>query len=371
MNLIKCLCGVLALALVLGIFTSGGSDNANPEEPEPVSGPDYGKNEVTVNNNTQIERPESDTEKATGTAIPEEVGESGENKTFSPAISKNINPVIPKPPAPSLLENGTGEIAVRKRILESRIRTATGLIEENGEEVFSEFREEGASWFYGDFYIFVGSMDGKLVVYPPNGSKEGIDLKEFQDSDGKPIGELFLETALNEAGEGWVDYNWPVSGSSEPSRKYTFIKKVPGKEQTYFIGTGFYPEECIITRNLGECEARGREGNITVSELFNPENFDRKPDLECSITYSALKPGGNIASQLVETPRAHYILEGEGVLYLDDIPVDLRSGQFVYVPEGSFQTIYNTGNTDLLLLSVNQSAPVKVKEDNFESTNSS
>lgn len=370
MNLIKILCCTLALALVVGIFTGGDLNSAGPEEPElepkPASGMENGEEGAAVSNNSLTEIPEPGTEETAGTQTLEEAEKSGEINSSSRNVSENINTVIPKPPASSLLKNGTGEIAVRKRILESRIRTAAGLIEKNGEEGLSEFREEGSSWFYGDFYIFVGSMDGTVLVYPPNGSKEGINLKELRDSEGKPIGELFLETALSDAGEGWVEYSWPGPESAEPSRKYTFIKRASGKEQTYLIGTGFYPEEYIISRNLEECEVLENEGNISVSELFNPEDFDRKPGLECSISYSALEAGGSITSHLVETPRAHYVLEGEGVLYLDDVPVKLRPGQLVYIPEGSFETVYNTGNTGLLFLSVNQSAPDEEFEESFE-----
>jgi len=362
MNLIKILCGILALALLLGILTAGDSDNSGPEELESVTEKTAGtQNTEEAEKNGEMN---SLSGKENGEMNSLSEKENGETNSLPDNFSESINTVIPEPPDPSLLENGSDEIAFRKRLIKSRIRTAAGLIEENGEEIFSEFREEGSSWFYGDFYIFVGSLDGTLVVYPPNGSKEGINLKGLQDSDGKPIGELFLETGLSEAGEGWVYYNWPEPGSSEPSKKYTFIKRAPGKEQTYFIGTGFYPEECIISRNLVECEILEREGNTKVSELFNPDDFERKPDLECSISYSTLGVGGSIASYLVETPGAHYVLEGKGVLYLNDIPVELLPGQLVYVPAGSFQTVYNTGNTSLLLLSVNRSVPDEEKAIN-------
>lgn len=37
----------------------------------------------------------------------------------------------------------------------------------------------------------------------------------------------------------------------------------------------------------------------------------------------------------MENSEVCYVFEGEGVLYIDDIPVDLEEGQLVYIPENS------------------------------------
>jgi mannose-6-phosphate isomerase-like protein (cupin superfamily) len=52
----------------------------------------------------------------------------------------------------------------------------------------------------------------------------------------------------------------------------------------------------------------------------------------------------------------HYILEGQGLLYIDGIPVDIYSDQLIYIPAGSVQATYNTADTDLKFLIINQPA---------------
>jgi len=343
MNLTKIICCMLAFALVIGIFTSIG-----PEGDKKAA------------NNSQPAASNSESENSSGVGAPEGVkGNEIKNSSDTPKHSKSL---VPEPPASSLLKNGSGEIAIQKRFLELRLQTAADLIEREGEAAFYEFREEGSSWYYGDFYIFVGSLAGTLEVYPPESGREGEALEELTDSEGNALGAQFLKIAREGNGEGWLEYTYPKAGNSGPSKKYTFIKRVSGKEQTYFVGSGFYPEEWIFSKNLKECKILKSKAEVQVFELFNPKAFDQKPELDCSLTHSTLEVGACLAPKLLETPKALYVLEGEGVLYVDDVPMPLQPEQFFYLPAGSFQTIYNTGNKSLVFLSVNKAGMNEAEE---------
>ena len=137
----------------------------------------------------------------------------------------------------------------RRDYVESLVNEAVNLIEEKGEESFPEFRQKGSKWFYDDFYIFVLRLDGNLirVIYPPDISLEGSDISNLEDIHGKPIGEMIIDTAMSEEGEGWIDYEWgkPAGAGgfeTEPSKKYTFVKRVKIGDQIYIVGTGFYTD---------------------------------------------------------------------------------------------------------------------------------
>ncbi|MBI4814574.1 MAG: cache domain-containing protein [Methanobacterium sp.] len=124
----------------------------------------------------------------------------------------------------------------QKTELVSLVDQAAQLIEEQGETAFPELRS--SSWAHNDSYVFVWRLDGIRVVYPPDPSGEGKNMTDLVDSQGKPIGQLFIQTAEN--GSGWVNYMWPKPGEKTPSLKITYIKRAQYQNQTYLVGSGVY-----------------------------------------------------------------------------------------------------------------------------------
>lgn len=117
---------------------------------------------------------------------------------------------------------------------------AVNLMESKGEESFIEFRQKDSKWFHDDFYVFVWRIDGIRVVYPPDPSGEGEDMSDLKDINNKPIGQLFIDIAKSDEGEGWIEYQWPKPGEDAPSTKLTFIKRAEFNGQTYLVGSGYY-----------------------------------------------------------------------------------------------------------------------------------
>ncbi len=118
-------------------------------------------------------------------------------------------------------------------------------IERVGKEAFREFRKEESKWFHDDSYIFVWGLDGLRYVYPPDTSGEGENMLDLKDISGRPIGRTFIEIARQPSGEGWVHYQWPRPGESNPTWKSTFIKRAmapSGKD--YLVGSGDYGMKC-------------------------------------------------------------------------------------------------------------------------------
>ena len=251
-------------------------------------------------------------------------------------------------------QNTTAEIRLQKAYIVSRIRAAAAQIEEKGEEAFPQFRQSGSEWFKGDFYIFVWKTDGVRLVYPPDSSGEGKNMSSLLDSTGKPIGKLFIETATNSEKEGWVSYYWPKPGGIEPSLKYTFIKGVSAGGEDYLVGSGFYADDYILTKDVNESEHFSRDGNIFISEIFHPDLYEEDMGLNYSIAHVIIKPGESIAPHRMKTPEIHYILEGEGILYIEALPLDLKAGQLVYIPANATQSTVNTGSINMTLLAINE-----------------
>lgn len=124
----------------------------------------------------------------------------------------------------------------QKKEVKTLVDKAVLLIEQKGNASFGELR--GAVWYKKDLYVFVWRLDGIRVVYPPDINGEGKNMTDLVDSNGKPIGKLFIQTAEN--GEGWVEYYWPKPNETQPSKKITYIKKATYQNQTYLVGSGFY-----------------------------------------------------------------------------------------------------------------------------------
>ncbi|WP_440948185.1 cache domain-containing protein [Methanosarcina sp. T3] len=254
------------------------------------------------------------------------------------------------------LRDAPSEVLIQKEYIASKVRDAAAIIEEKGEESFSEFRQPESEWFMDDFYIFVWKTDGTRLVYPPDTSGEGENMSGLQDSMGKPVGRLFIETALNDGGEGWVSYYWPKPGETEPSLKYAFIRGVSPDGEDCLVGSGFYADDYILTKNLDECEHFSREGNIYITNLFHPDLYDRDVHLNYSIAHTILASGEALAPHRMKNPEIHYVLEGEGVIYIEDLPVDLRPGEMVYIPANATQSTHNTGSVNFTFLAINEPA---------------
>lgn len=342
---------MLAVALFLGILTSGGRDET------PVS--TELENETINSNASGVAGMVQAEEKPSVSEPPVSEPTTSEPAITEPAITEpaTSEPAVSVPaPDPVILENGESELAGERKNIESKVRATVRLIEAQGEELFPSMRKEGSPWFQDNFCIFVWAENGTQVVCPSNQSLEGKDMKGLIDADGKPIGELFLQTALREKGEGWIEYNWQEMNNSEPFRKCTFVKKASYGGKTYIVGADLYLENYIVCRNLEGCKYTEEPGKFQTAELLNPLSLDRNLTLNCSIAHSLVKPGKNIAPHVVKNPEIHYILEGQGLLYIDGIPVEIRPDQLIYIPPGSVQDTYNTGDTDLKFLIIDQPA---------------
>jgi hypothetical protein len=135
----------------------------------------------------------------------------------------------------------------RKEATKSLVEDAINLITLKGEGAYSEFRQSGTKWFQGDTYVFVWRTDGLRIVYPPDAGGEGQNMTTLVDATGKPIGKLFIDVALSEKGEGWIDYMWPKPQETEPSLKQTYIKGIQSGQEMLLVGSGFYTQTSVNT----------------------------------------------------------------------------------------------------------------------------
>ncbi len=89
-------------------------------------------------------------------------------------------------------------------------------------------------------YFWINDLEPKMIMHPFKPGLNGKSLKENKDPNGKY---LFVEMVkvAKEKGEGFVNYQWPKPGFSEPVDKISFVKLF--KDWGWIIGSGIYVDE--------------------------------------------------------------------------------------------------------------------------------
>ncbi|MDM8550832.1 cache domain-containing protein [Desulfobacterales bacterium HSG2] len=89
-----------------------------------------------------------------------------------------------------------------------------------------------------DSYVFLMNLDGKMLAHP---IKPELKKHEHLLLMTDPLGNALFVSFVNLArkvGHGWVNYMWPKPGKVTPSKKLTYIYRVPNQE--LFVGAGVY-----------------------------------------------------------------------------------------------------------------------------------
>lgn len=89
-----------------------------------------------------------------------------------------------------------------------------------------------------DSYVFLMNLDGKMLAHPfkPELTKQDHVLL-ITDPTDKALFVHFVNLA-RKVGHGWVEYMWPKPGKNTPSKKLTYIYRVPN--HNLFVGAGVY-----------------------------------------------------------------------------------------------------------------------------------
>lgn len=92
----------------------------------------------------------------------------------------------------------------------------------------------------GSVYVFACDLSGNMLAHPTQPELCKIDEWELQDASGKFIVQEFIKAAKSEEGFGYVEYDWIRVNQTAPTKKRTFVKRVPGTN--VLIAAGYCPE---------------------------------------------------------------------------------------------------------------------------------
>ena len=106
----------------------------------------------------------------------------------------------------------------------------------------------------------------------------------------------------------------------------------------------------MFIKDLQNCEEFIAADNTILRELLAPAKANL--EIRYSLAHAMVKPGQTSQPHKLKNSEVYYILEGEGIMHIDDESAKVRSGQAVYIPPNSKQYIENTGNSDLKFLCI-------------------
>jgi mannose-6-phosphate isomerase-like protein (cupin superfamily) len=110
----------------------------------------------------------------------------------------------------------------------------------------------------------------------------------------------------------------------------------------------------MLIKDIQNCTYFTALDNSTLCKLLHPANEPEDIALRCSIAHAIVKPGEKTRAHRLKTAaEVYYILEGEGIMYIDEESAAVHSRQAIYIPPNAKQHIHNTGSkSDLKFLCI-------------------
>jgi len=106
----------------------------------------------------------------------------------------------------------------------------------------------------------------------------------------------------------------------------------------------------MIIKSLADAKEFIAGDKTILREILHPDKMDITA--RYSLAHATLKPGSSSYQHALKTSEIYYILEGEGVMHINDESAKVYPEQLIYIPPNSKQYIQNTGKTDLKFLCI-------------------
>ena len=106
----------------------------------------------------------------------------------------------------------------------------------------------------------------------------------------------------------------------------------------------------MISKKIDRLDSfRGNEGS-QIKPIFHPDNTLN--GIHYSLAHSIISPGKSSKPHKMKSAEVFFILEGEGIMHVDEESEKVERNQSIYIPPLSKQHLENTGNVDLKVLCI-------------------
>lgn len=106
----------------------------------------------------------------------------------------------------------------------------------------------------------------------------------------------------------------------------------------------------MFIKNLQDCQEFIAGDNTKLREILHPDKADL--NLRYSLAHAKLAPGKTSQLHSLKTSEVYYILEGKGIMHIDNETAEVEPGATIYTPPHAKQYIESVGETDLIFLCI-------------------
>ena len=106
----------------------------------------------------------------------------------------------------------------------------------------------------------------------------------------------------------------------------------------------------VVGARLDDCNEFVAGDGSLLRELLHP---DKAPlDVRFSLAHATVAPDRATRPHKLAAAEVYYVVEGFGVMFIDDEYEPVEPGSTVYIPPGATQYIENTGDHELVFLCI-------------------
>ena len=106
----------------------------------------------------------------------------------------------------------------------------------------------------------------------------------------------------------------------------------------------------MLVKDLEEREELIGGDRTRIREILSP--LRESLDLRYSLAHAVLSKGESSLPHRLKSSEVYYILNGRGIMHIDNECREIYSDQAVYIPPESVQYIENTGEKELVFLCI-------------------
>lgn len=106
----------------------------------------------------------------------------------------------------------------------------------------------------------------------------------------------------------------------------------------------------MLIKRAVECNEFTANDGCRIRELLHPRNDGT--EMPFSLAIARVAPGKQSYAHYLEQVEVYYILEGRGLMHIDDETAEVRPGDAVYIPARASQWIENPGESELVFAAI-------------------
>ena len=104
------------------------------------------------------------------------------------------------------------------------------------------------------------------------------------------------------------------------------------------------------TKEIENLDAVSGNEGTQIRQIFSPN--DTNNTIRYSLAHCTIKPGNNSKPHKMKTSEIYYILQGNGIMHIEEEEKVVKKNETIFVPPMSRQFIENNGEIDLILLCI-------------------